>query len=66
MRDGVAHVHVHVLPRRPGDFEPNDAIYSHLEHRAPPAAEADRRDRTLLEMADEAAFLAAFVPPADA
>ena len=22
----VPHVHVHVLPRRPGDFEPNDKV----------------------------------------
>lgn len=27
----VAHVHVHVLPRRAGDIEPNDLVYEHLE-----------------------------------
>lgn len=27
----VPHLHVHILPRRGGDFTPNDAIYSHLE-----------------------------------
>ncbi|GBF95167.1 hypothetical protein Rsub_07880 [Raphidocelis subcapitata] len=27
----VPHVHVHVLPRRAGDFEPNDAVYGALE-----------------------------------
>ena len=26
----VAHVHAHVLPRRPGDFERNDDIYDEL------------------------------------
>ncbi|MBW0474876.1 hypothetical protein O181_014591 [Austropuccinia psidii MF-1] len=26
----VEHLHVHVIPRRPGDFVPNDAIYNHL------------------------------------
>ena len=24
------HVHVHVLPRKPGDFEENDEIYSQV------------------------------------
>jgi diadenosine tetraphosphate (Ap4A) HIT family hydrolase len=27
----VPHLHVHILPRKAGDFTPNDAIYSHLE-----------------------------------
>jgi hypothetical protein len=27
----VPHVHVHVLPRRAGDFEPNDKIYDVLD-----------------------------------
>ncbi|PWN94596.1 fragile histidine triad, partial [Tilletiopsis washingtonensis] len=27
----VPHLHVHVLPRRSGDFTPNDEIYEHLE-----------------------------------
>lgn len=27
----VPHVHVHVLPRRPGDFERNDDVYPALE-----------------------------------
>jgi hypothetical protein len=27
----VPHVHVHVVPRKPGDFEPNDRIYDVLD-----------------------------------
>jgi len=27
----VKHVHVHVLPRKPGDFPDNDDVYKHLE-----------------------------------
>uniref|UniRef100_A0A7S1XCY3 HIT domain-containing protein n=1 Tax=Compsopogon caeruleus TaxID=31354 RepID=A0A7S1XCY3_9RHOD len=31
----VPHVHIHVLPRRPGDFEENDHIYRVLEGGTP-------------------------------
>ena len=27
----IPHVHVHVLPRREGDFEPNDAVYDAID-----------------------------------
>jgi bis(5'-adenosyl)-triphosphatase len=27
----VPHIHVHVLPRKPGDFENNDEVYEHIE-----------------------------------
>ncbi|PWN36940.1 HIT-like protein [Meira miltonrushii] len=27
----VPHLHVHVIPRKDGDFTPNDIIYAHLE-----------------------------------
>jgi bis(5'-adenosyl)-triphosphatase len=27
----VPHVHIHVLPRRPGDFEKNDEVYDELD-----------------------------------
>lgn len=27
----VPHVHVHVLPRRAGDFEPNDKVYDAID-----------------------------------
>ena len=28
----VPHVHIHVLPRKLGDFEPNDKIYDALDN----------------------------------
>jgi diadenosine tetraphosphate (Ap4A) HIT family hydrolase len=37
MQDGpaagqtVPHVHIHVLPRKPGDFEKNDDVYDELD-----------------------------------
>ena len=27
----VPHVHIHVLPRRPGDFESNDDVYNAID-----------------------------------
>ena len=54
----VPHVHVHVLPRRPGDFDRNDDVYDELENRRPDARrealDDDRRPRTAEEMAAEA------------
>ena len=59
--------HVHILPRRQGDYQRNDDIYTDLEIWAPRPElqvtqsklkvpeDGDRRDRTLQEMADEAA-----------
>ena len=26
------HVHVHVLPRKPGDFKKNDDVYKHVSY----------------------------------
>ena len=64
----VPHVHVHVLPRYKGDFERNDDIYQHLEEWAPrdelsikkPKLDVlddnERQDRTVDEMAKEAAI----------
>lgn len=64
----VPHVHVHILPRKEGDFERNDDIYDALEAWAPredmkqaPAKldvpdDADRVDRTPQAMAEEAAM----------
>lgn len=65
----VPHVHVHVLPRRSGDFPRNDDVYDALQEWAPrddlqvsreesalQVPDDDRRvDRTLDEMASEAA-----------
>lgn len=64
----VPHVHVHILPRYVGDLERNDDIYDQLEAWAPrdemsnkkPKLEvpedSERRDRTIEEMAEEAAI----------
>ncbi|CAF1552417.1 unnamed protein product [Rotaria sp. Silwood1] len=49
----VKHVHVHILPRKPVDFEENDTIYHELAHH-------DKRKqgwRQEKEMADEAKIL---------
>ena len=49
LRDGaacgpaVAHLHVHVVPRLPGDFVPNDEVFSALEVWAPSDADAASR-----------------------
>jgi len=45
----VFHVHVHIIPRRPGDFENNDDIYRELDKK-------ERVARTEEEMANEAAI----------
>ena len=62
----VPHVHVHILPRKAGDFERNDDVYEELEMWAPRADmpkertnievpdDEDRVDRTVEMMADEA------------
>ena len=65
----VPHVHVHVLPRKGGDFERNDDVYEELDEWAPRDElrdskmkgsidvpdDADRVDRTSEMMANEAA-----------
>lgn len=64
----VPHVHVHVLPRRAGDFEPNDRVYDAIdaaEAGIPAAAggaekldlDKERVERTPQDMAAEAAQL---------
>jgi len=63
----VPHVHVHILPRKAGDYERNDDVYADLEEWAPRpstrplpdnqltvADDSERRDRTPEEMAEEA------------
>jgi bis(5'-adenosyl)-triphosphatase len=64
----VPHVHVHILPRKEGDFERNDDVYDALEAWAPredmkqaPVKldvpnDVDRVDRTAEAMAKEAAM----------
>lgn len=64
----VPHVHVHILPRAEGDFERNDDVYDELQDWAPRTeleiskpkldvpSDQDRKDRTPIEMAEEAAL----------
>ncbi|KAJ1030189.1 hypothetical protein NDA16_001100 [Ustilago loliicola] len=69
----VPHLHVHILPRKKGDIEPNDLIYEHLEqwgfdmkkllnqdptHKVD--ADEDRKSRSRDEMQKEADFLGSF------
>lgn len=49
----VKHVHCHVMPRKPGDFEHNDEIYVRLNEHDQENTEKSSR-RTLEEMAEEA------------
>lgn len=57
----VAHVHVHMLPRKPDDFKRNDDIYEELESQALDKAfdPNERRPRTEQSMAEEATELRA-------
>jgi len=75
----VPHVHVHILPRQSGDFERNDDVYDALEAWAPTEDmalskqktdievpdDADRVDRTVQMMADEAAMYRALLEDKD-
>ncbi|KAN0063505.1 Dinucleoside triphosphate hydrolase [Thecaphora frezii] len=53
----VDHLHVHVIPRRKGDFQ-GDEVYDTLEGRR--AIERTRCERSLDEMEKEAKWLAGF------
>jgi len=73
----VFHVHIHILPRRFGDFQRNDEIYDHLEEHlrhsgTRPESDSgskkldldeNRRARTAQEMATEAATYRSFMIP---
>lgn len=53
----VPHVHVHIIPRRRGDFKRNDEIYDRLEEtdlRRGVDASEEREERSKEEMAREA------------
>ena len=53
----VPHVHVHILPRVKGDFEPNDKVYDALDgNDVKRNLDEDRVARTAEEMAAEAAL----------
>lgn len=70
----VPHVHIHILPRRPGDFEKNDEIYDAIDESSKEAVnelssiektgepldlDKARKPRTQAEMSQEAAQLRA-------
>ncbi|KAG6751429.1 hypothetical protein POTOM_045967 [Populus tomentosa] len=55
----VPHVHVHIIPRKEGDFEKNDEIYDAIDEREKELKrkldlDEERRDRSMEEMAQEA------------
>lgn len=63
----VPHVHVHALPRRPGDFARNDDIYGAIEKtdHSPTSTvvgvdNPTVKDRTMQDMEEEANFLKSF------
>ncbi|KAF5749528.1 hypothetical protein HS088_TW04G01497 [Tripterygium wilfordii] len=55
----VPHVHIHVLPRKGGDFEKNDEIYDAIDVKEKELKQKldldkERKDRSVDEMAEEA------------
>ncbi|KAJ4749448.1 Bis(5'-adenosyl)-triphosphatase [Rhynchospora pubera] len=55
----VSHVHIHVMPRKLGDFERNDDIYDAFDVKDKELKEKldldkERKDRTIEEMTHEA------------
>ncbi|XP_061893886.1 bis(5'-adenosyl)-triphosphatase isoform X2 [Entelurus aequoreus] len=53
----VKHVHVHVLPRKTGDFEHNDSVYHELQKHDSPDDDVPSKWRSEEEMAEEASIL---------
>mmetsp|Transcript_26357 Transcript_26357/g.67191 ORF Transcript_26357/g.67191 Transcript_26357/m.67191 type:complete len:153 (+) Transcript_26357:678-1136(+) len=51
----VPHVHVHILPRKQGDFERNDDVYDEIDRKR--IDNDERTDRSERDMAEEAAML---------
>ncbi|XP_014517604.1 bifunctional bis(5'-adenosyl)-triphosphatase/adenylylsulfatase FHIT isoform X1 [Vigna radiata var. radiata] len=55
----VPHVHIHLIPRKSGDFEKNDEIYDAMDEKEKELKQKldldkERKDRTLEEMSQEA------------
>ncbi|CAI8597089.1 unnamed protein product [Vicia faba] len=55
----VPHVHIHILPRKNGDYENNDDIYDEINEKEKELkkkleVDVERKDRSLEEMAQEA------------
>ncbi|XP_016113711.1 bis(5'-adenosyl)-triphosphatase isoform X2 [Sinocyclocheilus grahami] len=53
----VKHVHVHVLPRKAGDFDKNDSIYDELQKHDRENEDVPSKWRSEEEMAKEATQL---------
>ncbi|XP_072328473.1 bis(5'-adenosyl)-triphosphatase-like isoform X3 [Scyliorhinus torazame] len=53
----VKHVHIHILPRKKGDFSRNDDVYVELQKHDQETTEESHQWRTEEEMASEAADL---------
>ncbi|KAK2166489.1 hypothetical protein NP493_1318g00016 [Ridgeia piscesae] len=58
----VKHVHVHVMPRRNGDFKNNDDIYDELQSHDKDLGGKSDQLRTEEQMAEEAAILRSYFP----
>lgn len=57
----VAHVHIHIVPRKAGDFEKNDEIYDAIDVKEKELAQKldldkERKDRSMEEMSQEANY----------
>ncbi|KAK4374950.1 hypothetical protein RND71_005627 [Anisodus tanguticus] len=55
----VPHVHIHIIPRKSGDFEKKDEIYDALDVKEKEMKQSldldkERKDRSIEEMAEEA------------
>ncbi|XP_030277498.1 bis(5'-adenosyl)-triphosphatase [Sparus aurata] len=53
----VKHVHVHVLPRKAGDFERNDSVYDELQKHDQEDEDIPSKWRSEEEMAAEASIM---------
>ena len=46
----VSHVHIHIMPRKPGDFENNDDIYDAMDEQEKDMAEALKAEKLNLDI----------------
>ncbi|KAK4511877.1 Protein vip1 [Mucor velutinosus] len=53
----VPHVHMHIIPRKAGDWENNDDVYEELDKKKQGVDNEDRTPRTEQEMSQEASEL---------